>query len=199
MSNIPQLLLAAGSSTRMKQPKQLLSWGNKTLIEHQITTLLKTDQEVIVVLGAYADKILPIIKELPITIFINNNWTNGMGNSIAFGIKMISEIFFNVDGVLISLVDQPLINTKHLKRMLNSFQPSKKQIIMSRSSIGWDGVPVLFDSYYFKILQTLKGEQGAKRIFNKEINKIKYIDAGDLLIDIDTPDVYEKMIIKKNK
>ena len=52
MNNIPNLLLAAGASRRMGTPKQLLPWRGKTLIEHQIETLLKTDQEVYVVLGA---------------------------------------------------------------------------------------------------------------------------------------------------
>ena len=93
MANVPHLLLAAGGSRRMGQPKQLLRWGNQTLIEHQIDIRLQTGQPVAIVLGAYSDLILPVIEPLPVTIFINNEWANGMGNSIAFGINMCRNTF----------------------------------------------------------------------------------------------------------
>ena len=118
MVNITHLLLAAGGSNRMGTPKQLLPWGNITLIEHQINTLLETGHNVVVVLGAYANDILPIIKKLPVTICINNNWENGMGASIAFGTEMISNKFHDASGVLISLIDQPLVTTLHFQKML---------------------------------------------------------------------------------
>ena len=73
MANIQLLLLAAGSSSRMGSPKQLLSWGSKTLIEHQIKELLDTGNLVSVVLGAYANEIIDVIDKLPIEIYVNEN------------------------------------------------------------------------------------------------------------------------------
>ena len=70
MNNIPNLLLAAGASRRIGTPKQLLPWRGKTLIEHQIETLLKTDQEVYLVLGAHAELILPVLKPYPVNPII---------------------------------------------------------------------------------------------------------------------------------
>ena len=194
MVNIPHLLLAAGNSIRMGRPKHLMTWGDKTLLEHQITTLLKTGQEVIVILGAYEERIIPNIEKLPIITFINKDWEKGMGDSIAYGIKMLNEKFPTVDGVLISLIDQPLVTKSHFIEMLNAFQPKNKQIIVSKSASGWEGVPVLFDSYYFNALQKLNGEEGARKILKRNRNRIKFIDGGDLLIDIDTPNDYNQLL-----
>ncbi len=194
MVNITHLLLAAGCSKRMGKPKQLLPWGELTLIEHQINTLLETDQDVVVILGAYANEILPIIRRLPVSIYINKNYDEGMGSSIAYGTEMISNKFHDTNGILISLIDQPLVTTFHFLKMIGRFQPSKKMIIVSQSSSGWKGVPVLFDSCYFDLLKTLKHEEGAKRIIPKESRNVRYVNADNLLTDIDTPDVYHKMI-----
>ena len=67
-------------------------------------------------------------------------------------------------------------------------------IIVSQSSSGWKGVPVLFDSCYFDLLKTLKKEEGAKKIIPKESRNVKYVNADNLLTDIDTPEVYHEMI-----
>jgi molybdenum cofactor cytidylyltransferase len=77
--------------------------------------------------------------------------------------------------------------------MINRFEPEKRQIIVSRSTEGWTGVPVLFDAHYFDTLQKLRGEEGAKKIIQQEISNVVYIDAGNLLADIDTPETYQEL------
>jgi len=113
MNNIPNLLLAAGASRRMGTPKQLLPWRGKTLIEHQIETLLKTDQEVYVVLGAHAERILPVLKPYPVNPIIFEQWSLGMGNTIAFSVAYLIKKQGSMDGILIALTDQPLV-TPHI-------------------------------------------------------------------------------------
>jgi molybdenum cofactor cytidylyltransferase len=193
MAKIPHLLLTAGDSHRMGQPKQLLLWGNKTLIEHQIQIRLQTGNEVIVVLGSHAKEILPVIENLPVTVLVNNEWAEGMGSTLAYGIKMLSKKFEMADGVLVSLVDQPLVTTSYLEKMLNSFQPGYRQIIVSSSDSGWKGVPVLFDRYYFEELKQINGKDGARKVINRHLKVVKYIDGGNLLEDIDTPDAYRQL------
>jgi molybdenum cofactor cytidylyltransferase len=196
MVKIPHLLLSAGDSRRMGQPKQLLSWGKRTLIEHQIQIRLLTGQEVIVVLGGNSEKILPVIEKLNVTILVNKEWLNGMGNSLAYGIKMLSKEFNTADGVLISLVDQPLVSTSHFENMINSFHPGSRQIIVSESASGWRGVPVLFDKIYFEELKQLTGNDGARIIIHKHLSFVKAIECGNLLEDIDTPDAYRQLLKK---
>ena len=194
MVNIQLLLLAAGTSKRMGVSKQLLPWGNESVIEHQIKTLLDTNRPLSVVLGAYADEITPVIEKFKVDIFINNLWKNGMGSSIAFGVQQVLKRDPTIDGILISLIDQPLLTTNHFNNILNSFESGKKQIIVSRSEKGWTSAPVLFDKMYFKELVALDGEEGAKVLTTKHKDAVLPIYAGDMLIDVDTPDAYNQLL-----
>ena len=194
MANIPILLLAAGGSTRMGDPKQLLSWGSKTLIEYQIEILQKTENPVNVVLGSNADQIIPITEKYNVPIFQNYHWKDGMGSSIAAGMNGLTRKFPQTDGVLIALVDQPLVPIEHFKNILKSFHPGEQQIIASLSATGWKGVPVLFDKQYFNELQNLTGKEGAKKIIQQHNQAVKYVECGNLLEDMDTPEAYQKML-----
>jgi molybdenum cofactor cytidylyltransferase len=196
MNNIPILLLAAGGSSRMGQPKQLLPWGNTTLIEHQIHTLNKTGNPVNVILGSDSNLIIPIIENYKINTFINSNWESGMGSSISLGIGQITVKYPKSEGVLITLLDQPMIQTSYFETMLNAFQPGTQQILVSRSDSGWIGVPALFDKCYFKELSDLKNEEGAKKIIHRYIEKIAILEGGEILEDIDTPQNYQQMLSK---
>ncbi len=196
MPDIIHLLLAAGNSHRMGSPKQLLPWMDKTLIEHQIDVRLQTGYDVTVVLGGHSDKIIPVIEKLPITFFVNKNWESGMGTSIAHGIEMLERKYPESEGVLISLLDQPLVTKEHLEKLISSFKVNTKQIIVSESSSGWIGVPVLFDKTYYSELKTLTGDQGAKKIIKKHPNKVISIECGNLLLDMDNQDDYQKLKYK---
>ncbi len=194
MDKIPILLLAAGNSSRMGYPKQLLQWGNKMLIEHQIETLMQTLNPINIVLGAQSNTVIPIIKKYDVNIFVNRNWKNGMGNSIAFGVHRLLEKFPNVNGLLITLLDQPLLTASHINKMLSHFNPGNQQIIVSQSSSGWKGVPVLFDKTYFGKLKKLDGEEGAKTIIQNHKESIISIDCEEILEDIDTPEAYKNLL-----
>ena len=193
MAKIPILLLAAGGSTRMGQPKQLLPWGGQTLIEHQIQTLLQTGEPVFIVLGALADRILPVIEKYSVTVVINSDWESGMGGSIACGINELELLGSDAAAVLITLVDQPLIPIGHFNEMLNAFEEEVQQIIASTSSEGWLGVPALFDKCYFSELRNLKGEKGAKTLIHQYLNRIKALECNEIIKDIDTLESYQDL------
>lgn len=196
MAKIPILLLAAGGSTRMGQPKQLLPWGEQTLIDHQIQTLFETGNPVNVVIGSNSNLIIPVIEKLSVTIFINTDWESGMGSSISFGIRQIIQKFPESDGVLITLLDQPLLTTSYFEKMLGAYQPSSQQILVSQSASGWTGVPALFDKCYFKELSGLKNEEGAKKIVNRHEENVIILEGGDILEDMDTPETYQQLLGK---
>jgi molybdenum cofactor cytidylyltransferase len=196
MDKIPILLLAAGSSSRMGQPKQLLPWGEQTLIEHQIQTLLKTDNPVNIVIGSHSNLILPVIEKYPVTILINTDWESGMGSSISLGISQIIQKFPDANGVLITLIDQPLITTSYIEKMLVAFQSGSQQILVSHSATGWTGVPVLFDQCYFKELSGLKNDEGAKKIVKHHEENVILLDGGELLADMDTQETYQQLLKK---
>lgn len=193
MNNIPIILLAAGASRRMGQPKQLLPWGEQTLVEHQVNTLSATESPVVVVLGNQAESIIAILQNLPVKLIINENWEQGMGTSISKGVKFVEEQFPACNGVLISLIDQPLITSNHLTTLLSNFEPGKQQITVSQAESGWQGAPVIFDRSYFAELSKLNGKQGAKAIFRNYMEHVKAIQCNDILEDMDTPEQYNNL------
>lgn len=194
MANIPVILLAAGGSSRMGRPKQLLPWGLQTLIEYQIQTLLNTGNPVNVVLGSGSNRIIPVIEKFSINIFINKNWEKGIGSSIATCINGLTNEYPGAEGVLITLLDQPLVTSEHLREMLDKFQPGKQQIVVSVSDAGWKGVPALFDTCYFDELQHLNGKEGAKTIIQSHNRDVKPVECGNLTEDMDTPEKYRELL-----
>jgi len=198
MSNVPNVLLAAGSSSRMGTPKQLLPWNGKTLIEHQIETLLETKKEAYVVLGAFSEQIQPLVKRYPVQTIVYEDWSMGMGNTIAYAINQLQAKSNPPKGVLFALSDQPLVTSAHYKLMHATFQSGREQIIVSVSESGWEGVPVLFDYCYFQYLKKLNGEFGAKQILKKLDRHMIKIEAGSLLVDMDTPEAYTRLYKKFN-
>tara|TARA_Y100000389_G_scaffold144569_1_gene142938 strand:+ start:291 stop:896 length:606 start_codon:yes stop_codon:yes gene_type:complete len=198
MTNIPHVLLAAGPSKRMGQPKQLLSWKNKSLIQFQVETILPTTEKLYVILGAFTSLIHPLLKDYKVELIQFDQWEKGMGNSLAYGIQKILYLNSKIEGILISLIDQPLVSTSHYLDMRSTFKKGKNQIIASESDSGWSGVPVLFDAYYFDELQKLSGEEGAKLILKKNEANTILINAGNKLIDMDTPEIYQKLFKKFN-
>ena len=197
MPEIPILLLAAGGSSRMGQPKQLLPWGNQTLIEYQIGILQDAGNPINVVIGSNSDLVIPVIEKYPVNIFINTEWESGMGSSISFGIGQIIQKFPAADGVLITLLDQPLLTTSYFEKMFDAYQPNSKQILVSRSASGWTGVPVLFDALYFKDLTQLKNDEGARKIIKRNEEQVILLEGGEMLEDMDTPEKYLQLLGKK--
>ncbi len=199
MTDIQIILLAAGGSTRMGSPKQLLTWGNELLIDHQVKKLLKPGYPVNIVLGAWADEVVSVVNKYDVNICINEDWEKGMASSIAHGINNIMARNPATEAVLIALLDQPLLTAEHFLKLLDAFHTGNDEIIVSTADSGREGVPVIFDKSYFNALQNLKGKEGAKKIIQTHRNKVKQIACADSLDDIDTPDAYRKMLAKSGK
>lgn len=193
MPNIPILLLAAGSSSRMGTSKALLAWNQEPLIVSRIQALKATGQNVYVVLGASSDTIAPFVKNREVCICTNPQWEEGMSTSIAFGVKSIRSQEQWVDGILITTIDQPLVDTSYLNAILALYQKGQQQIIVSESDKGWHGVPALFDRHYLEALSQLKGDTGAKEIVQTHPQKVGVISGGEKLVDMDTPEMYERL------
>lgn len=183
------LLLAAGASSRMGSPKQLLKWGDSTLLNHSINQAVKSKAiDVFVLLGANHKIISKSIENTSISLLVNDDWNQGMGNTISFGVSHIQGL--NYDGVLLMLVDQPLIDSTYLNNLIAVFDTSKKSIIASSYHKG-AGVPAIFDKSHYPELSALNGDQGAKQLIINYQGNTKIIDAGNLLADIDTDKEYE--------
>ena len=180
------LILAAGSSSRLGQPKQLIEFEGQTLIERITHTALSVSEEVLVVLGANIELIKPRLSVFSdrINIMENHLWKEGMGTSISLGVEILAS---KSDGILILLTDQPLISQVLLQSMMQVFAEKKFPIIACHYG-NHMGVPILFDKSFFSELKNLKAEQGAKQFLKNYTEKTAYIEFKDGLFDIDTPE-----------
>jgi len=195
MPEIPILLLAAGKSSRIGKPKQLLPWGKSTLFEHAMATALTFKRHpLFVVVGAYHEQLLPLIPPQGVEIVINSQWKEGMGNSIAVGLNAILKSCPKASGVLILLADQPLIDNIYLTQFLNQVAINKKQIIASSYPDGSLGVPAFFDAFYFKEILGFSRDQGAQKLMAKYAQHISRIPGKKLLADVDTEEAYRELL-----
>ena len=192
MSNVHVLLMAAGASIRMGTPKQLLPWGDTTIIEHQLSVLQQVNLPITIVLGAHSEAILQKIDFKELNVIVNPNWKEGLGTSIAFGVKEIQKTFPKTEGIIIALVDQPFIEASHYVNLITSIQSDKKQIIVSISEDGNWMPPVLFDANYFHELQNLKGDKGAMKMIQNHKECVTTIPCKTSLQDLDTMEDYSK-------
>lgn len=191
MDKIAVVVLAAGNAKRLGQSKQLLPWGNSTLLGNVVDNVLTVDaHKTFVVLGAYSNEILEKINLSEATVLINDNWQQGLGSSIASAITEIDDKYPELNAVLLVLADQPFIGSIHLNAIINLHLTEKESIIITRKE-DYRGVPVLFPRKFFKELRLLSNDEGAKQIINRNKNCVKEIVSQDNIADIDTFEAYE--------
>ena len=180
--NISIIILAAGASTRLGTPKQLLKFEDKTLLTRIAETALSTDYPTIVVLGAYAGKIMSTIKALPVKILINKSWKVGVSSSISTGLETLRS---DVSAVILLLCDQPFITSDTILRLVKRRKKTGKSIVASeyKDTIG---TPALFTHEIFKELMELENDRGAKPLIKKyRDTRLATISAPEAAFDID--------------
>jgi molybdenum cofactor cytidylyltransferase len=187
------LLLAAGSSSRMGNPKMLLPFNGKTFLQHTIDEVRgTTNTQLVVVTGCYHALLKDILLSQQIPFIQNENWEEGMGSSIQKGINYILQYYSNPTAVIILVCDQPYISSSLLNGLIEAKQHSGKGIIASEYN-GTAGTPVLFDKKYFSELSLLQGQYGAKKIVQNNQADVVAIPFALGSVDIDTADDYEAL------
>ncbi|MGB0714507.1 MAG: nucleotidyltransferase family protein [Phycisphaerae bacterium] len=185
--NIAGIVLAAGASTRLGQPKQLLPYGHATFVEHAVDRLLAAGCDpVITVLGAYRDETAAVLAGSQTTVIYNEGWSSGMGSSIARGVRSLVEEAHRFDGLLISLCDQPKIPLEHMSRLRCLFDAEECSIVATEYEDGHVGVPAVFGSQHWESLTSLSGDVGARSIIASAASRSVRLERS-LSEDFDTP------------
>ena len=178
---IAAVVLAAGASTRLGEPKQLAMLAGETLLERAVRTAREAGCEpVVVVLGAAHVEVLAgmfgtLGDAIPV---INDKWEEGMASSIRLGVRTLGSVAKDAEGVLLMTCDQPAVTVEHL-RLVTARQEVKASRYAERN-----GAPAYFPKKYFKELMALTGDAGAKGLLAKA--RSEELEHGDL--DIDTPE-----------
>ena len=187
------MILAAGASTRMGTPKQLLTYRGCTLIRHMAeVAIASVCQPIAIVLGANGERIKPEISQLPLQIVENQQWQEGMSSSIQVGLEALLAVNQHLDAVAIALCDQPFVSPQTLNQLVEAYHLTGKPIIASEYA-GTFGVPALFSHTLFSELMNLKNTEGAKQLIKRHIHEVFSIPFPNGAIDIDTPKDYEQL------
>ncbi|MBP2831064.1 nucleotidyltransferase family protein [Aquimarina sp. U1-2] len=185
------LVLAAGASSRMGQPKQLLQWKGTTLIRQAMIQALSCEAtKTYVVTGAYHNEVWQNIENFPIEQVHNPNWKDGLASSIRIGIEAIEKCSHYNEGVVIKLVDQPAVDFVYLNRIIKKAKKLSHQIIATAYN-NTLGIPALFKRSMFEGLKSLEGDVGASSIIKANQSVTHIVKPKEHFWDMDTPEEYK--------
>lgn len=192
---IAGVILAAGGSTRYGQPKQLLDWKGEPFVRAVARTALGAGlSPVVVVTGANAEQVELAVQDLDVQLLNNQQWKSGQASSIRTAIGALhSKKAHQVGGAIFLLADQPQLTTSVIRALIEKHAEGLYPVV-APMVIDRRANPVLFDQATFPDLLTLEGDVGGRAIFHKY--RVEYLPWHDdrLLLDVDTPEMYQRLI-----
>ncbi|RZK53594.1 MAG: nucleotidyltransferase family protein [Pedobacter sp.] len=191
------IILAAGNSSRLGKPKQLLTFQGKSLLQIATEAAIETEANAIVtVLGAFAKEIFAAHQHPHINYIINESWEKGMSTSINAGLVELLRLNPALDNVIIMVADQAFLSSSILTQLIAKKEQTQYPIIASNYG-NTIGTPVLFNKKYFAALMNLIGDTGAKHLLQQHPNEVATINFEKGLIDIDTEADYDNLTKQK--
>jgi molybdenum cofactor cytidylyltransferase len=185
MSHIHVLVLAAGASTRLGQPKQLVHIRGRPALHGVVSNAVSlAGHAVTVVLGAHAPDLSRLLAHSPASVVINRHWQEGMASSIRHGLSVLPAA---TEAVLILLGDQIGVTSDDLKRLAAAWNEQDGAI----AAAVYDqhvGVPAIFPRICFSELAELRGDQGARRILERNHYRLVRVPMPNAAMDLDTPE-----------
>ncbi|HEX9386390.1 MAG TPA: nucleotidyltransferase family protein [Anaerolineales bacterium] len=193
---ISAIILAAGQSKRMGQPKMLLPWGKSTVIEHVITTFLHAGiEDVIVVTGGVREQVENAISQYHVRKIHNNDHAAGeMLSSIHCALRAMPE---QAQAALIGLGDQPQVQEKNVRLICEEYRRSKSSLIVPSFQMR-RGHPWLVTRPLWGEILELKQPESLRDFLNRHADEIHYVnvDTPSVLADLDTLEDYHKSHLK---
>jgi len=185
------IVLAAGGSSRLGQPKQLLDWQGKPLVWHAACKALNSGlSPVIVATGSHAAEVEAALQGLPVIIARNPDWQAGQSTSVVCGVSKLPP---ETGSVIFLLADQPQVSEMILHGLNKLHQQTLSPIIAPLIG-GKRANPVLFDRVTFPDLSALHGDTGGRALFSRyHLEWMPWYDEA-LLLDVDTPDDYRRLL-----
>jgi molybdenum cofactor cytidylyltransferase len=189
MPDVGLILLAAGASSRMGRPKQLLPFRGMTLVRYCARVALDAGCRPVVVIGANAEAVRKELEGVDGFIEENRDWEKGPGTSVRAGLAALLRAAPDVAGTLITLVDQPLITAEDLRELTAS-----ETGIAAAAFEGTVGSPAYFGREYFEELSKLPDGVGAKVILIRAGDKLRQVPIPCAGVDVDTPEQFDRLM-----
>ena len=190
MNSVAGVIIAAGSSSRLGQPKQLLVFEGETLLQRAIRLANEAHTEpLLVVLGAHREQIESGMELSTATVIVNPDWEEGMAASIRVAILALRERerASEIAGILLMVCDQPAVTAEHLRAMLVAFEQDRNSAIASVYA-GKRGIPAIFPQESFAELLALRGDTGARGLLSDPNRKVVELALEGGGVDVDQPD-----------
>lgn len=194
---IGAVVLAAGASRRMGEPKQVLRYRGQSLLRHAAETAAASRcWSVIIVLGAHAERLRAELSEPfvqgTVRAIENKAWAEGIGSSIAVGVEALIAAEKETEALVIMLCDQPLVSSQFINRLIDTYHRTGKSIVAAeyKETVG---VPALFHRRHFAELLALRGDCGAKQVIAKHNDDVERMSFAEGAFDVDTPQEYEQL------
>jgi molybdenum cofactor cytidylyltransferase len=185
MSSLHVLVMAAGASTRLGQPKQLVKLGGRPVLHRVVASAVSlAGHAVTVVLGAHARELSRLLAHSPASTIVHQGWEEGLGSSIRFGVESLPP---GCEGVLIVLGDQVAVTADDLQRLASAWGGQASVIAASVYSQRV-GVPAIFPHMFFSELMQLRGDQGARLILERNSYRLVRVPMPNAADDLDTPE-----------
>jgi molybdenum cofactor cytidylyltransferase len=195
---VAAIVLAAGGSSRMGQPKQLLPLGGQPMVRCVVDAVCSAGlRQVLVVVGAHAQTVMGALAGLPVDIVVNPAWPEGMSTSLRAGLNAVRS---EIRAVLIVLADQPALTPDLVQALLARYRTTGAPIVAPFYG-GRRGNPVLFDRALFPELAALEGDQGGRLLLIKYHEQVAPLEIKDpaLIVDVDTLQDYERIKESNNE
>ncbi|MGB6193781.1 MAG: nucleotidyltransferase family protein [Terracidiphilus sp.] len=185
---LPAIILAAGGSRRLGQPKQLLSFEGESLLERSLRLAREAGAApVLAVLGANFASICGAVGFENAIPVLNDQWENGIASSIHAGLNEAEVRAPEHAGVLVMTCDQPRLTAEHLVNLLKAFQEHGAVSIIASEYASTKGIPAVFPRSVFHALRALQGDKGARSLFTKATCPVLALPFEGGEIDIDLP------------
>ena len=190
------VILAAGSSSRMGSPKQILQFRGQSLLRRAALAALGAGcRPVIVVTGAYAELSRGELGGLDVQEVLNKSWETGMASSIRSGVEGLVSADADADAAVFMLCDQPHVTADVISGLVAAYRDTGRPIIASTYE-GSFGVPALFSRSLFAELTLLEGRSGAKEVIRRHASEAHFLPFRGGEVDVDTPKDFSRLIAK---
>ncbi len=188
------IVLAAGASTRMGRPKQLLPFRNTTLLAHAAGTALAARiGPVLVVLGEQSQAMREALAGLDVDTVVNHDWAQGMGTSVRAGVAAAERKWPGMRALVLMTCDQPLVPPGILRELAESVITSTRRIAACAYG-GSAGVPAAFARKLFPDLLKLSGDRGARVLILTRADDVRTFPCPEANVDVDSEADYAHLL-----
>lgn len=186
-NDVGAVILAAGGSRRLGEPKQFLLWEGESLLRRTVRLVTEGGcVRVVVVVGGAAERSAEELRRTTARLVVNRAWERGLGTSVRSGVASLAENDASLGAIVLLVCDQPFLEREIIARLIQQWRTTQAEVVACRYAETL-GVPALFDCACFLELLALPDDSGAKALLRRPGRTVAEVDFPEGAFDLDTP------------